>query len=97
MRDWAVVVVKWSAFYSDNPGSNRVPEPIKKLDLRKKTILNKLKQELEKITPWKLNLYKVTNIGQVMKCFYNIHSCQEIKNTLSYSFGFHGYIDNIDK
>ena len=32
-----------------------------------------------------------------MKCFYNIHSCQEIKNTLSYSFGFHGYIDNIDK
>ena len=33
MRDWAVVVVKWSAFYSDNPGSNRVPEPIKKLNL----------------------------------------------------------------
>ena len=61
-----------------------------------KTILNKLKQELEKITPWKLNLYKVTNIGQVMKCFYNLYDDKQLKNTLTYSFGFHGYIDNID-
>lgn len=60
-----------------------------------KTILTKFKQELEKITPWKLNLYKVSNIGQVMKCFYNLYDNKQLKNTLNYSFGFHGYVDNI--
>jgi len=61
-----------------------------------KDILIKFKLDLDKITPWKLNLYKLTNIGHVMKCFYQLHDDELIKNTLSYSFGFHGYIDNIN-
>jgi hypothetical protein len=60
-------------------------------------IFNNFKNQLDGITPWKFNLYKFANIGQVMKCFYQVYDDTKIKNALTYSFGFHGYMDNLNK
>ena len=38
---------------------------------------------------------KAKDIGNIMKQFYLIYECQNINEILQYSFGFHGYIDNI--
>lgn len=62
-----------------------------------KNILNEFKQELNAIAPWKINLHKLINIGQVMKCFYQVHNNESLKMALTYSFGFHGYVDNVNK
>ena len=40
-------------------------------------------------------LGKLTYIGKLMKYFYLLHDSAEIENILEFSFGFHGYIDNI--
>lgn len=60
-----------------------------------KEIFINFKKQLDLITPWKFNLYKLANIGQVMKCFYKLYDDRTIKNAITYSFGFHGYIDNL--
>ena len=38
---------------------------------------------------------KCKNIGHVMKQFYDLYDSKETNTVLSYSFGFHGYIDTI--
>ena len=40
-------------------------------------------------------LGKLTYIGKLMKYFYLLYDSAEIENILEFSFGFHGYIDNI--
>jgi DNA mismatch repair ATPase MutS len=34
-------------------------------------------------------------MGHILKCFYELHDNKEYNNSLLYSFGFNGYIDNI--
>jgi hypothetical protein len=69
-------------------------EFIKTMNERKKQ-LTVYKNDLDKIKPWKLTTNKLLNIGHIMKCFYVLNSSSVIKETLLYSFGFNGYIDNI--
>jgi DNA mismatch repair ATPase MutS len=35
------------------------------------------------------------NIGYIMKCYYRVYSVEEYGNSLRYSFGFEGYINNL--
>jgi hypothetical protein len=60
-----------------------------------KEVLLKYKTQLNNITPWKYSISKFLNIGQVMKNFYSLYSNIAIQKALYYSYGFHGYIDNI--
>jgi len=62
-----------------------------------KIVLERMNNELHKVTPYKFGLLKLTNIGHALKYFYAIHCNDEYHNTLMYSFGFNGYIDNIMK
>lgn len=52
-------------------------------------------REIQNITPWKIGLTKASNIGHVLKCFYKLYYDDDIVSIFTYSFGFHGYIDNI--
>ena len=38
---------------------------------------------------------KIVYIGKLMKHFYYFYDSQELEDLIEYSFGFHGYIDNI--
>ena len=61
--------------------------------IEKVAILQDLKKKLSIISEYKLSFFKVTEIGYVLKQFYEIHSNKVFEDTLLYSFGFNGYID----
>ena len=60
-----------------------------------KYILEEMNAELYKVTPYKFGFSKIVNVGQALKQFYAIHCNTTYHETLIYSFGFNGYIDNI--
>ena len=65
------------------------------LEQNKLTLID-FNAELNKVTPYQNNLKKLPNIGYVMKIFYEIYSNIDYHKTLLYSFGFNGFLDNIN-
>ena len=59
-----------------------------------KKILLEYKTKLDHFSycNFKLN---ITNTGKAMKCFYLLNTNEELKNSITYSFGFHGFMDNL--
>jgi hypothetical protein len=51
--------------------------------------------DLKQITPHKIKLSKIGQIGHTMKCFYQLYKNSHFHETLQYTFGLHGYIDNL--
>ena len=52
--------------------------------------------ELNKITPYALSMTKLVELGQLMKCFYYLNKNENIINSLYFSFGFNGYLKNLE-
>ena len=52
-------------------------------------------KELSIVVPNKLTFNKITQIGHTMKCFYQLYNHSQFHETLEYSFGLNGYIDNL--
>ena len=57
--------------------------------------LLKVKLDLDKISPNKMSLQKIGQIGHLMMCYYKLYNNTEYHNTLQYSFGFTGYLENL--
>jgi hypothetical protein len=57
--------------------------------------LDRLRSHIIDIRPFQPSLYKVTEIGSLLGCYYEIYSNKEYGEALLYSFSFHGYIQNI--
>ena len=53
--------------------------------------------ELTKLHPYKFTIHKFTELGQLMKCFYSLNKNKTFITSLHFSFGFNGYIKNIEK
>ena len=60
-----------------------------------KMVLEQMAREFSEILPNGLSILKVKQIGHVMKCFYQLYNKSEYKAALKYSFGLHGYLDNL--
>jgi len=58
--------------------------------------LHEMRKQLERITPYELTIFKVKDLGTVLKCFYDIYSSEDYNETLLYSFGFCGYLELIE-
>ena len=58
-------------------------------------VLQELYDELHGITAFSYSHTTAMNIGYIMKCYYRVYSVEEYGNSLRYSFGFEGYIDNL--
>ena len=56
-------------------------------------VLLRLYNELSKITPFSFSFSKITKIGHIMYCFYQIYDNQDFNNAILYSFGFNGYFN----
>jgi hypothetical protein len=52
--------------------------------------------ELRKLTPYSLTLHKTIELGQLMKCFYSLNKSDNFISSLYFSFGFNGYLKNIE-
>jgi len=61
------------------------------------TIFASYYNELTKLEPYKLSIFKLTELGQLMKCFYSLNKDKIFITSLHFSFGFNGYIKNIEK
>jgi len=57
--------------------------------------LHKLNSILTHIKPFKPSIFKITEIGYMLKCFYQLHDNKEYENSIRYSIGFEGFINNI--
>lgn len=66
-----------------------------KLKLRL-TELSNLKQLLNTVSEYKLSMKKVGELGSVLKSFYTLYDNKTYYESLMFSFGFHGYLDNIE-
>jgi len=52
--------------------------------------------ELKKLTPYSFTLHKTIELGQLMKCFYSLNKSDNFISSLYFSFGFNGYLKNIE-
>jgi hypothetical protein len=66
-----------------------------KVTIEHKAILTEFKTKLDKITPFRISFLKIMEIGHILHCFYELYDNKIYNNSLLYSFGFHGYIDNL--
>ena len=57
--------------------------------------LKKYLTKINKIRPYSWNFTELFNLGYIQKQFYSIYDDEELNSSIMYSFGFHGYIDNI--
>ena len=57
--------------------------------------LCEIRENLSGIHPFEVSIYKVAEIGGLLKQFYFLYSVEEYGNALQYSFDFEGYIDNL--
>jgi len=60
-----------------------------------KTVLVKIREAIENIPPCKVSYAKLMDMGKVLKWFYLMHIDEEFHDTMLFSFGFIGYIDNM--
>ena len=53
-------------------------------------------RDFKQITPNKIGAKKIGQIGHTMKCFYQLYKNKELHETLEYTFGLNGYLDNLN-
>jgi len=61
----------------------------------RKTVLIKIRETIENIPPCEVSLTKLMDMGKVLKWFYLMHTDEEFHEAMLFSFGFIGYIDNM--
>jgi len=59
-------------------------------------ILNEFNEKLNKLTEYKLSFSKVLELGNILKSFYELYNSEKYNNAFLYSFGFNGYISNLE-
>jgi len=53
--------------------------------------------DLAKIKEYKMSFKKIMELGHLMKCFYILNSETSVVEAIKYSFGFTGYINNLER
>ena len=56
------------------------------------SILNDFREKIKGFGKYKLSVKKISEIGQILKYFYEIFDSQILNDSFLYSFGFNGYI-----
>jgi hypothetical protein len=62
----------------------------------KRDVLNELLFEINKINELCCSLGKFTQVGHIMKTFYELHHEKSYNDAILYSFGFNGYISILE-
>jgi len=95
MREYAQqTLTNMEVFRTVCPGLNTYQPFLATMESHRE-VLEKIVLEFEQITPNGFSFQKFKQIGHVMKCFYQLYNKTEYHETLEYSFGFNGYVDNL--
>jgi len=62
----------------------------------KRQVLNDLLFEINKINELRCSLSKFSQVGHIMKTFYELHNEKSYNDAILYSFGFNGYISILE-
>lgn len=65
--------------------------------ISRKDIIETYLNSINKINEYKFDIKKVLELGYLMKCFYILNNDNQLTETIKYSFGFNGYIENISR
>ena len=57
--------------------------------------LTQLLDILEVVSPFQMNLQKVGELGTMLQLYYTVHQNKDFQESLQYSVGFEGYMDNL--
>ena len=57
--------------------------------------LGRIQEELASICPFECSLFKTTEIGYMMKCFYSLRVNPDYEEAILYSMGFQGYLEHL--
>jgi len=57
--------------------------------------LERMALDLETVTPMTTITAKATSIGYLLQRYYELHTNPDYEHGLLYSFGFHGFLDNV--
>jgi hypothetical protein len=60
------------------------------------SIFTSFLDNVNKISPYSLSINALIELGQLMKCFFNLNKNDEFISSLYFSFGFNGYLKNIE-
>jgi hypothetical protein len=95
MREYALQTLKNMESFNQICLNKKTYQPFLENMDSHKAVLEKMVSEFIEIKPNGFTLQKFKQIGHVMKCFYQLYNKTEYHDTLSYSFGFNGYLDNL--
>jgi hypothetical protein len=95
MREYAQQTIINMEIFSKTCDGLNTYQPFLAIMESHREILEKIVLEFEQITPNSFSFQKFKQIGHVMKCFYQLYNKTEYHETLEYSFGFNGYMDNL--
>ena len=60
--------------------------------LENATTMQRLQHALQTIQPFQVGFSKITEIGYMLKCYYQIHSDPEYERSIKYAVGFDGFM-----
>ena len=95
IRDYLTETIEHMDAFDENCQGLKTYQPFIVNMRKKRTTLQHMHSEFCKITPNKMSLAKAAQIGHVMKCFYQLYKRPAYREALQYSFGFSGYMSNI--
>jgi len=95
MREYAKQTIKNMELLNSVGGDLKTYQPFFLNMAEHKIVLEQIVSEFSQVVPNGVTLQKFKQIGHVMKCFYQLYNKPEYQNTLQYSFGLNGYIENL--
>jgi hypothetical protein len=66
----------------------------KDIDIHSKR-LHELHTQIEDICEFKYNAHSLGNVGYMLRCYYVLHSNLEYEESIRFSIGFEGYVNNL--
>jgi hypothetical protein len=96
MRDYLSTTLKNMEVLIDKCKDYKTYEPFIAAMKQHKTVCENLYADYKTISPYKVSMKKVGEIGHLMKCFYQLNKNEEVYDTLQYTIGLNGFIDNIN-
>ena len=58
-------------------------------------VLGDLREKLKPIYPFQCSIMKSTDIGYMLKIYYELHTSTDYEKSLVFSMGFYGYLDHL--
>ena len=96
MRDYIGDTLKRMNEFEEQCKSLETYKPFIKRMKEKREILSAMYKDIETVSENKLSFKKIAEIGNIMKYFYQLYKNTDYHDALQYSFGFNGYIHNIN-